>query len=247
MLCNIYTYSDRIFAYESSASCGTMSYLTPFIKEMVKFLENIRKQSFQCYVRCDQPFNDSSYHYFTKHDVGVIYLQIHEDPRYLIRLLSHELCHYTMDNHAAIEHPKTHRKMSSYEEVFAEMFMLLQIKKSIQWFRQMSNSICEDLMTRYQESIYQEHKCQHEILLQEGIQAIPLLDETFLPLYDNCRAVAHYLLPYFESKPELWMILAHVQNVHPQSSWNEFFDYLQKTADDSYRGSLDEMIKILFP
>lgn len=59
--------------------------------------------------------------------------------------------------------------------------------------------------------------------------------------------VGTHLYQFFYQNPNLWNMLNHFAHVPSESSLEALFENLQQTADDSYRGSLDQMIHFLFP
>lgn len=238
--------SWNVWIYEScnNDERGPVNLMRPFWEGMVKFLEEIRVRPFKCLINCLDTPGDNVYIYHESADLSVINLQNIRDPCLLVRIISHELCHYIMDNHRKWPNPVPRRKLSSFEEVFAEMFSFLQLKSFQQWSHQ--NEPLWTFVDPFVESQFHQHEPLIQQMLQQGFEALPLFEEGFLPHYDNIAAIALFLLPYFEQNPELWKILPHVQDVDPRSSWHHFFDHLMMSADPSYQDSLGKLKQRLF-
>lgn len=240
--------SDDVTMYlpfnEASLKCETVRSMEPFLRQMVVNLQSIRHQPFPCSIQCGAGSDKSHYHYNKAYNVGIIVLQEYTDPRNLVNLLAHELCHYTMDNHVAFRDDNG-VKLSSYEEAFAETFSRAQLWSALQWARQESYEVVRDLMASFLAEIDRYTHLPYQDLTQQGIEAIPLIDNSLQPICRNCTAVARLLYPYFQARPELWMMLPHVADVHPLAPWSEFFGHMIKTANDSYKQPLIDMVNKL--
>ena len=247
MLCISYYLSENVSLHELPSGSGTISCTAPFLRKMVEFLEKIRKQSFPCHIMCDRDYEQGCYFYLKAHNVGVIRVQNYKDFRILIYQVTHELCHYIMDNHNSYPWGVAGRKLSSFEEVFANMASVHFMKSFVIWCRQELNPQTADLMAQFLAALHRQHQPLIEVCRQKGIEAIPLLNSELLPDYDNCMAIAFLLQPYFEKHPALWEILPFVQNVNPQSLWADFLDRIEGCPECPDRNVVSILRSLLHP
>ncbi len=77
-----------------------------------------------------------------------------------------------------------------------------------------------------------------------GFLPVPL-DSVSLAQYG--ASVASCIYHLFVINPNLWKMVQYIHQVPLDADIFALLDHLRETADDSYRGSLEEMIKILFP
>lgn len=62
---------------------------------------------------------------------------------------------------------------------------------------------------------------------------------------DHYNAIACHILHLFQENPLLWHIAAHIVDSHRYESLPRLWAHLREVADDSWRGSLEKLIRIL--
>lgn len=101
---------------------------------------------------------------------------------------------------------------------------------------------CRASVTIYGNPIWGEGKT----LPREYIQS-PSSGRLHQKDYETLENAASWILPIFRKNRSLWSVLRHLGDIHPETPFADALEYLRRTADGSYRGSLDEMIALLFP
>ena len=224
----------------------TVRTMSEYFIDVLSDLENLFGRLNTCELRYNDRVNQFTKQVSEDGDVrAFIELSIFNNPAHLLYCFSHEACHY------AIDRPLEEISMglSSIEEFTCELFATYELYKA-------SNKALRDgdhYIARVMESTLsrQSTQCDHQFyeqLKSNGIRDyLPFRIDGSVQYYLRLRGVAVFLLPLVADNPNLLKFLPRTREIQSKTDIQHALDYLQKTADDSYRDSLQEMIKILFP
>lgn len=162
----------------------------------------------------------------------------------------HEYMHHVIDRRSMLSRPQT----LWFDEALCDVSSIIQALRIEQLLRIFPDKlpIPKDCLNMIFEIVTQ--LCKHgDTPVSQSIRAGNGIGE-FLPVpLDSVShaqygaAVASCIYHLFVTNPNLWRMVQYIHQVPLDADIFALLDHLRVTADDSYRNSLEEMIKILFP
>lgn len=193
---------------------------------------------------CELRYNDKT-NQFTKQvskdgDVRVfIELNVFHNPGALLYCFSHEACHYAIDR----PFEEIIIGQSSIEEFSCELFATYELYKACdKALRNGNHSIARVMESTLNRQRTQCNPQFYGQLKSNGIRDyLPFRIDGSAQYYFRLRGVALFLLPLIAENPNLLKFLPRMREIQSQTDIQHALEYLLKTADDSYRDSLEEM------
>lgn len=163
---------------------------------------------------------------------------------------SHEYMHHVIDRRSMFRRPPT----LWFDEALCDVSSIIQALRIERLLRTFPDKLPfpSEYVIRVFEIVRQ--LCKHgDTPVSQSIRSgngiggfLPVpLDSVSLAQYG--ASVASCIYQLFVINPNLWKMVQYIHQVPLDADIFALLDHLRETADDSYRGSLDEMIKILFP
>lgn len=187
--------------------------------------------------------------------VHEIYIHIHAiEPHFKlldwIDQFSHEYMHHVIDRRSMLRRPPT----LWFDEALCDVSSIIQALRIERHLRIFPDKLPfpSEYVIRVFEIVTQ--LCKHgDTPVSQSIRAGNGIGE-FLPVPLDSVSLAQYgasvascIYHWFLMNPNLWKMVQYIHQVPLDADIFALLDHLRVTADDSYRDSLEEMIKILFP
>lgn len=174
-----------------------------------------------------------------------------------IQVVAHEYMHHAIDRkekhdapHPLVWFDETLCHISSVC-IADDLFCDIQYNKTteLQWFRDYKSYLVK--ITQYPTQIARHNPVANLVAKSiqngKGIREFLPFPEEGLDLALYSIAIASCAQNLFRENPNLWRIVPHVNEIPLDADINCLFHHLTRTADQSYRKSLDELINLLLP
>lgn len=174
-----------------------------------------------------------------------------------IQVFAHEYMHHAIDRkeknsdpHPLVWFDETLCDISSVcvaNDLFYDLFF--SRTSELHWMRDNKNSLVR--ITKFPDQVVQNSPVANRVAksLQcgKGIREFLPFPEEGLDLALCSAAIASCAQNLFLKNPNLWKIVPHVNEIPIDADIRSLFLHLKKTADSSYKDSLDDLINLLLP
>lgn len=159
---------------------------------------------------------------------------------------AHEYCHHTIDRVADRASSTNLLSCHPLDECVCCVSSLFQLSRLADCCLREGNVQCARILRECRDYILRHRQANTQTQRREGIRRFSR-QRIGADGYLYLEGLAALLLPVFERNHSLWGICRHIGSIPPWLSHTEALDYLRRTAGDSYRDSLEEMIALLLP
>lgn len=220
--------------------------ILPSIVRSISFMHTIRTPDHVCFIDLVNPEAVSFCRYIKENNLSLIRIPAHSDPFYTPYLIGHELGHYLINIHKQVKNPYNNKPISTYEELFASVLACDLISKIKETY---INHRDKRLFQRVLQSEKMQAAHTKEALkAYDSIAAAPLWSiRREEPDYGLIEGIAPIIHNVFVRHPSLWLLLPHIQEIHPLVSWKEFLEQADLLTEKRCHDGIEEFRALLFP